>query len=310
MVDDNFSGSGTRNMMVAPTAPRNVDPLAFGGDFAAIWFRCARSIFPRGIRPTGVDPSFRVEPLVSAEPDETPADINLEYERFCWGARVPTRAIRAVRLFVRRCEREATRSKQLNTDGDRKIEEMTLLARLVTVAEFCEDAAGIHARRVGDMVRNICIEIGYTSEAAELCGNAAVLHDLGKVGVPDAILSKPAKVSADEFEVIKTHTRVGGMLLSGSQHPLLIAAEEIARFHHERWDGTGYEGLVGEAIPVGARITAVADVFDALISVRPYKNAMSVQAAIEEIEKCSGTHFDPQVVAAFLRVISNSFAVA
>ncbi len=292
-------------MMVAPSAPRNIDPLAIGGDFAAIWFRCARSIFPRGIRPTGVDPSICVEPLVGAEPDGTSANINLEYERFGWGARVPTRVIRAVRLFVRRCEREATRSKHRNLDVDGRIEEMTLLARLVTVAEFCEDAAGIHARRVGDMVRNICIEIGFTSEASELCGNAAVLHDLGKVGVPDAILLKPAKVSAEEFEVIKTHTRIGGMLLSGSQHPLLIAAEEIARFHHERWDGTGYEGLVGEAIPLEARVTAVADVFDALISVRPYKNAMPVQAAIEEIKKGSGTHFDPQVVSAFLRVMSS-----
>jgi response regulator RpfG family c-di-GMP phosphodiesterase len=121
--------------------------------------------------------------------------------------------------------------------------------------------------------------------------------------VPDHILLKPGRLTAEEFAVMTTHTTIGAGVLSGSKSHLLQVAEAIARSHHERWDGTGYpDGLAGEQIPVTARITSVCDVFDALISKRVYKDAWPVDAALAELERCAGTQFDPQTVSAFLRI--------
>ena len=131
-------------------------------------------------------------------------------------------------------------------------------------------------------------------------GLAAPLHDIGKIGVPDEILLKPAALSAEEFEVIKTHTTIGASILSGSSSPLLELAERIAVTHHEHWDGNGYPaGLAGEQIPHEGRIAAVADVFDALTHARPYKQAWPVEAALEEIFSQAGRQFDRRVVEAF-----------
>jgi putative two-component system response regulator len=130
------------------------------------------------------------------------------------------------------------------------------------------------------------------------------MHDIGKVGIPDQVLLKPGKLDPEEFALIKTHTTIGARILSGSDVPLLQAAEAIARTHHEKWDGSGYPaGLKGEEIPLHGRIVAVCDVFDALLSTRPYKQAWTVEATVAEIERCRGKHFDPEVADAFLAAL-------
>ena len=123
------------------------------------------------------------------------------------------------------------------------------------------------------------------------------LHDIGKIGIDDAILRKPGKLTAGEWEIMKQHTTIGGDLLAGSRLPLVQMAEVIARTHHERWDGSGYPaGLVGEQIPLAGRICAVGDVCDALISDRPYKAAWSIEDTLAEIGRQRGRHFDPDLV--------------
>lgn len=178
-----------------------------------------------------------------------------------------------------------------------------VLERLALVAEYRDDATGAHTQRVALMVERIAVAMGLRHCEAELIGRAALLHDLGKVGIPDEILLKPGRFTEEEYSEIKRHSRIGGDILQGSKSELLQRAEQIARFHHERWNGTGYEGLSGEAIPLEARITAIADVYDALISERPYKEAWNPEAAVAEIERLSGTHFDPDAVEAFLKVV-------
>ena len=133
---------------------------------------------------------------------------------------------------------------------------------------------------------------------------AARLHDIGKVGVPDCILMKPAKLTASEFDLMKRHTILGARLLSRSRTPQIRMAEKVALSHHERWCGGGYpQGLAGEAIPLAGRITSVADVFDALMHERPYKQAWPVDDAMHMIQSLSGTWFDPAVVSAFFAVV-------
>jgi len=134
---------------------------------------------------------------------------------------------------------------------------------------------------------------------------AARLHDIGKIGVPDAILLKPEKLNDAEQHIMRTHTTVGAELLSKSNIPHMQMAEEIARHHHEWWDGSGYPGNVsGSGIPLAARITALADVFDALTHSRPYKVAWPVQAAMDEIARLKGRQFDPQLTDYFIVLVS------
>jgi putative two-component system response regulator len=174
--------------------------------------------------------------------------------------------------------------------------------RLALAAEYRDDDTGQHTLRVGLTSALVAREVGLPAAEVELIERAAGLHDVGKIGVPDAILLKPGKLTAEEFEVVKTHTSIGARLLSGSRSPLLRLAEEIAWAHHERWDGTGYAGMSSEAIPLSGRIAAVADVFDALTHDRPYKRAWSVDEALTEIRSQRRRQFDPEVVDAFLRV--------
>lgn len=180
-----------------------------------------------------------------------------------------------------------------------------VIDRLAMAAEYRDDDTGEHARRVGELSARIAAELGLPRDDVETIRLAAPLHDLGKIGISDLILLKPGKLTPEEFETIKDHTRIGAQVLSGSSSPLLSAAECIALSHHERWDGSGYpQQLAGEAIPLYGRIVAVADVYDALTSERPYKVAMSHDAATAEIVRMSGSQFDPQIVEAFLRAVA------
>jgi putative two-component system response regulator len=182
--------------------------------------------------------------------------------------------------------------------------QIEILERLALAAEFRDDATRQHTQRVGQWSARLARKLGLPDAVADLLRRAAPLHDLGKVAVPDGILLKLDRLTHDERRVMQTHTQIGAKILSGSNHPLLQLAEQIALTHHEHWDGGGYTpGMRGEAIPLVSRIVAVVDVFDALTHARPYKQAWPVEQAIKEIESESGRHFDPRVVQAFLELL-------
>ena len=184
--------------------------------------------------------------------------------------------------------------------------QIEIIERLAIAAEFRDDNTGQHTQRVGQMSALLARQLGLPDSQVSLIARGAPLHDVGKIGVPDTILLKMGKLTAEEFEVVKTHTAIGARILSGGKFPLLRLAEEIAFTHHERWDGNGYAGIRGADIALAGRIVAVADVFDALTQQRPYKPAWPVADAIGEIDRQRGKQFDPDVVDAFLRVIDNS----
>ena len=185
---------------------------------------------------------------------------------------------------------------------------------MVGLAEFRDADTGNHIQRTQEYVRTLARWIAaqpdgpveLTEEAIDELAKAAPLHDIGKVAIPDGILLKPGKLTAEEWHIMKTHAEQGGDLLQraidklGDDAGLMLTfGKQIARHHHEKWDGSGYpDGLVGHAIPLPARLMAVADVYDALISVRPYKTAMSHDEALAFIRNGSGSHFDPRVVEA------------
>jgi putative two-component system response regulator len=175
------------------------------------------------------------------------------------------------------------------------------IQRLALASEYRDDATGMHTRRVGVISMLIAEGAGMPEWQVKLIEQTSPLHDIGKIAVSDTILLKPGKLTAMEYETMKKHTTVGANILSGSTSMWLQMAETIVLSHHERWDGTGYPmGFSGETIPIFGRIVAIADVFDGLTHVRPYKQAWPVKDAIAEIVSQSGTQFDPDLVTVFL----------
>ena len=182
--------------------------------------------------------------------------------------------------------------------------QIEMLERLAVTAELRDDSTGEHSYRVGKLAALLAQEFGCDEDTCFMVELAARLHDIGKIGVPDAILLKPDKLNNAERQIMRTHTTVGAELLSKSNIPHMQMAEEIARYHHEWWDGSGYPGnLSGSAIPLAARITALADVFDALTHERPYKKAWPIDAALDEIARLKGRQFDPQLNDLFIVLI-------
>jgi putative two-component system response regulator len=177
---------------------------------------------------------------------------------------------------------------------------LDLLSRLAMATEYRDDDTQQHTQRVGRTAALLADVLGLPEDEVRDIRSAAPLHDVGKVALPDALLLKPGRLTAVEFETMKTHTTVGSRLLRDSGSSLLMCAEEIARTHHERWDGRGYPaGLRGEDIPLAGRLTAVADVFDGLTHERSYRAAKPLDEAVAEILRLRGSAFDPRVVAAF-----------
>lgn len=181
---------------------------------------------------------------------------------------------------------------------------LQVIHRLGRAAEYKDNETGLHVIRMSHYAKEIALAAGMNEIDAEELLNAAPMHDIGKIGIPDAILQKPGKLTPDEWEIMKTHASVGATIIGEDNSSLLKIARTIALCHHEKWDGSGYpNGLAGEAIPVEARIVAIADVFDALTSTRPYKKSWSIEDATAYIQNESGKHFDPDLVQAFIQVL-------
>jgi len=179
--------------------------------------------------------------------------------------------------------------------------QLEVVRRLAQAAESRDGDTGQHIERMSKLCERLALAIGWSVAEAELLRHAAALHDVGKIGIPDRVLLKPGKLDGEEWEVMKTHAMIGASMLADSRSELLQLAESIARTHHERWDGTGYPNrLRGEDIPIAGRICSICDVYDALVSPRPYKNAWAREDALAEIAAQSGRQFDPQLVEAFV----------
>ena len=172
------------------------------------------------------------------------------------------------------------------------------LERLAIAAEFRDDETGRHTERVGEATALLGQALGMDEEDLFLLRRAAPLHDVGKIGIPDDILRKPGPLTGEEWAKMKEHTTIGALILAGGRSRIIQLAEEIARSHHERWDGTGYpEGRAGESIPLVARLVMVADVFDALSSDRVYRDAWPTAEVLDYIRKQAGQQFDPRIAA-------------
>lgn len=177
---------------------------------------------------------------------------------------------------------------------------LQVVRHLGRAAEYRDNETGLHIVRMSQVSALLARSMGWTEDMCELMLHASPMHDIGKIGIPDAILLKPGRLTPDEFEVMKTHTTMGADMMSGNESELLNLARTIAQTHHEKWDGTGYpKGLAGEDIPLAGRIVAVADVFDALTSSRPYKKPWPVEQAVAFVKENAGRHFDPTVVTHF-----------
>jgi putative two-component system response regulator len=189
--------------------------------------------------------------------------------------------------------------------------QVEILTRLAMVGEYRDDETGDHNRRVADMAGRIATAAGLAPDQVSLIHYGSLLHDIGKVAIPDSILQKTRPLSNEEYEIVKSHVEVGARILENSKSRLLQVAHTIALTHHERWDGTGYPArLIGDLIPIEGRIVAIADGYDAMLSRRPYKRPMSPREAVAEIVSKSGVQFDPNLVATFVTLISPELAVA
>ncbi|MBW8186269.1 HD-GYP domain-containing protein [Shewanella nanhaiensis] len=202
-----------------------------------------------------------------------------------------------------------------NRELDRKVLEKTqeisdnqlkVVQRLGRAAEYKDNETGMHVIRMSHYTYVLALATGVSEKDAETLRVAAPMHDVGKIGIPDSILQKQGKLDEDEWQVMLTHAEIGAEILGDDSSEMLSIARTVALSHHEKWDGSGYPyGLKGEAIPMVGRIVAIADVFDALTSIRPYKPAWSVDEALGLLKEESGRHFDPSLVTLFIACIDD-----
>ena len=178
---------------------------------------------------------------------------------------------------------------------------LQIVQRLGRAAEYKDNETGMHVIRMSHYAQLLARAVGMDEAWAEDLLHAAPMHDVGKIGIPDAVLLKPGKLDADEWDIMRRHPRIGAEIIGEHASGVLRVAREIALTHHEKWDGSGYpEGLAGEAIPLASRIVAIADVFDALTTRRPYKDAWSLETAFCHLRSEAGRHFDPALVEPFI----------
>ncbi len=209
-------------------------------------------------------------------------------------------------------EKQNMELKEFNAELEERVRVRTILLEeaihegiimLASAAEHKDECTGDHIHRILELTHDICRELGLSTEESFKISSFSMVHDVGKINIPDEILNKKGVLDSEEWEIMKNHTVTGEIIL-GDQ-PFYAVAREIARSHHENWDGSGYpDGLIKKEIPLPARIVAVADVFDALISARPYKDAWPVDRTMEVMQDMAGNKFDPQIFEAFISVIN------
>lgn len=225
-------------------------------------------------------------------------------------ARKVEMAYQQLQIYARELKTTVVAERQKSQELEQAYCEIVL--RLTQASKYRDEETGAHIQRVSHYCRLVALHLGWTSAAAELLFKAAPMHDVGKIGVPDAILLKPGPLTPSEWQVMKCHTTFGASLLNGLSAPLLQMSREIALSHHEHWDGSGYpRGLQGEAIPLVGRILKLADVYDALRSQRPYKPALSHDSActilLQGDQRTRPSQFDPHILDIF-REIHPQFA--
>lgn len=196
------------------------------------------------------------------------------------------------------------RTKELN---DTRLE---VIRRLGRAAEYRDDMTGFHIVRMSRYSQLLGRAAGMSEIDADMLLNASPMHDIGKIGIPDRVLMKPGKLDADEWTIMQTHVDIGVEILSGSSSELMNMAAEVAQNHHEKWDGSGYpRAIAGEEIPLTGRVVAIADVFDALTTERPYKKAWSIDESIEFLKEQKGKHFEPRLVDLFIEILPDILTI-
>lgn len=191
-----------------------------------------------------------------------------------------------------------------------KASRLEIVQRLGRAAEYKDNETGQHVLRMSHYAQALALALGFDARDAEDLLHAAPMHDVGKIGIPDHILRKPGQLTPEEWAVMRTHASIGADIIGQHESGVLHIAAKIARSHHEKWDGSGYpDRLAGEAIALEARIIAIADVFDALTSVRPYKPAWSVEDAVALLEREAGKQFDPALVPVFIGILPQLLAI-
>ncbi|MBT3136755.1 two-component system response regulator [Alteromonas sp. ALT199] len=182
---------------------------------------------------------------------------------------------------------------------------LQIVQRLGRAAEYKDNETGMHVMRMSHFARELALAYGLSAKQAEILLHAAPMHDIGKIGIADSIMLKPGKLTDEEFATMKHHPEIGAEIIGDCGDSLLLkVAKSVSLTHHEKWDGTGYpKGLVGEDIPIEGRICAIADVFDALTSKRPYKDAWSIEKTVEFLQSQKGKHFEPRLVDLMIEIM-------
>ena len=217
-----------------------------------------------------------------------------------------------VQLAYRERAAQALLLEQRVRERTRELEatQREILHRLALAGEYRDNETGNHVQRVSHSARALALAAGLDGDTAEMILHASPMHDVGKIGIPDDILLRPGRLEGADLEVMRKHVEIGARILAGHAAPVMVMAHRIASAHHERWDGSGYPlGLAGAAIPVEARIVALCDVFDALTSVRPYKPAWPLDAAVQYVHDQAGGHFDPDLAERFLALLPEILAI-
>jgi putative two-component system response regulator len=228
-------------------------------------------------------------------------DLKRAYDRLSEHGRELERTVERRTAALRVALEEVTRAKRLTYDAH-----LDTIRRLMIAAEYKDKDTAGHVERIGTYARMVAGELGLSPGTVETIQHAAPMHDIGKLGVPESILLKPAELDEREWVLMRAHTTLGARILAGSPSPVIQMGETIALSHHERWDGTGYpNGIAGDAIPLEGRVCAVVDVFDALTMDRPYRRAVPADQVVEMMKASSGAHFDPEVLEAFLGVLDD-----
>jgi len=207
-------------------------------------------------------------------------------------------------------QNRALEAKVLKRTNEIHTTRLKIIQRLGRAAEYKDNETGLHVVRMSNFSKIIALKAGIPENQSELILNAAPMHDIGKIGIPDNILQKPGPLDDEEWKIMRTHSKIGAEIIGQDDSELLQMAWRIAFSHHEKWDGSGYpKRLASEDIPLEARIVAIADVFDALTSIRPYKDAWPVEKALNLMRDNSGKHFDPSLLTAFLGSMPEILAV-